>query len=145
HEADAAGHDRGRFRGTAPLVTAPHLGFAFPVTRKSYGIELDPAYCDVIVRRYTAYTGSLTCGWRQWLPCSKTTRAGSAALSIRRSAQRGFGAFRRTPPLVLRCTSGREEQSSVSLSIWNSMPEEGASWVDVDCRAGARITTMSGC
>src|SRR5262249_4427930 len=59
HEGDAAGHDRGRFRGTAPLVTAPHLGFAFPVTRKCYGIELDPAYCDVIVRRYTAYAGVL--------------------------------------------------------------------------------------
>jgi DNA modification methylase len=46
------------------IVLDPFLGSGATVMasertgRRCYGLELDPLYCDVIVRRWQAYTGS---------------------------------------------------------------------------------------
>jgi DNA modification methylase len=40
------------------LIAAQRLG------RKAFLMELDPAYCDVIVQRWQDYTGEKAVGWR---------------------------------------------------------------------------------
>jgi DNA modification methylase len=42
----------GRERPSGTLLAAAHVS-----GRRGYGIELDPKYCDVILRRMTALTG----------------------------------------------------------------------------------------
>ncbi len=40
------------------LIACQQLG------RACYGLEIDPAYCDVVIRRWEAFTGLQAEGWR---------------------------------------------------------------------------------